>query len=148
MAAHKKTPGAVFNNACVGPKGERHGWQRIKNRLERFLTTQRVGLKGKRHGWQRIKKRRERFLTTQRVGLKGKRHGRKNKKTSRSWFFSTHRVGLQSRRPINPAFSSRRPSLGAINGHSAHSLFASRKSLCLAPNQHLAELTSPGGNPG
>jgi hypothetical protein len=34
-----------------------------------------------------IKNRRERFLTTQSVGLKGKRQGSKNKKTSRSWFF-------------------------------------------------------------
>ncbi len=30
MAAHKKPPGAVFNNAKRWPERKRHGWQRIK----------------------------------------------------------------------------------------------------------------------
>ncbi len=48
---------AVLARQSVGLKAERHGWQRIKNHREWFLTTPRVGLKGERHGWQRIKNR-------------------------------------------------------------------------------------------
>ena len=49
-------------------QGERHGWRRIKNRLERFLTAL-AGPWGERHGWQRIKNRLERFLSRRGVGL-------------------------------------------------------------------------------
>jgi hypothetical protein len=47
----------------IGPVGERQGWQRIKKRLERFLTMHSIGPVGERQGWQRIKKRLERFTT-------------------------------------------------------------------------------------
>jgi hypothetical protein len=56
MAANKKCQDQFLTMQSIGPKGERHGWLRIKNCQDQFLTMQSIGPKGERHGWLRIKK--------------------------------------------------------------------------------------------
>jgi hypothetical protein len=56
MARHKKSSGTIFNGAQQRPAGGCQGWQAIKNRLERFLTSRSDGPQGGGHGWHAIKK--------------------------------------------------------------------------------------------